>query len=789
MEVGLQPRGKTPGPHPASLACASGSKRGSKSDPPPRPPPHPPPLRVGGARVARKRLSSRQRRALRLKGDSARKASWDRHLREAAYGPGAAIQIACLNAAGLLRGGLRVAHLLVKLVPESTVIVGCLETKLFEVDPSIGLDGWIWLAGFEFDPIFSKDICRRGQGILVRSSWAQAVSVLSKCPSHMWVRVRADGRLFAVCFIYLPPIGSAEIIGNEGADNVMSKQTARRLLREIFAEGRGHAERGLIPIYLGDFNAEIRPRPKGRPAHSGPGKELLEELRRARLCPAPRSGASGPTFFSHSGRGFSEIDHAFVPADAASRFSMSVSGRLHDFLGQAADHALITLSLPARARPPPPDPGDVNPAAQARIRWDTTGFNKAEWAAALKQTDLTPPPRSGVAAADVETHAVKVTAALSSVADTLLGRLDSRGQRGAKRGGKNYIRDKLEAQIHRAAVAAARLRASLLRRGKTPDPGVASELQRLLKHAEELRSEARRVAGRCKASRLRKHRDSLLNELDPRRFWTQEKRAQVVDKPPTKAEFTDPISGVVAGSATEVREGWRAYACRKGNASAAPPPEAMEERRLGRVGERRARLAYVPQCDLDALPTLAEVVSGLKHCRAAAGPGPDSLIPTFLKEGGEALAEALVALYSHILETGEWPDSWRVGSIKYILKSGPGRVSSNPDDSRPVTLLNIMAKVLEFILQSRLQDWIEERGSLADSQNGFRPKRSTEDNLLWIVEFLKERLARGLSCYLLFVDIKSACTTAHAGQYWPRRSRTRRSRRGGGFTASACRYL
>jgi hypothetical protein len=69
---------------------------------------------------------------------------------------------------------------------------------------------------------------------------------------------------------------------------------------------------------------------------------------------------------------------------------------------------------------------------------------------------------------------------------------------------------------------------------------------------------------------------------------------------------------------------------------------------------------------------------------------------------------------------------WLQGVICPIYKKGERTICSN---YRPIMLLNIAYKIFKIILNNRLSEIVESK--LSDVQSGFRPNRSTLDNMFF----------------------------------------------------------
>jgi hypothetical protein len=82
-------------------------------------------------------------------------------------------------------------------------------------------------------------------------------------------------------------------------------------------------------------------------------------------------------------------------------------------------------------------------------------------------------------------------------------------------------------------------------------------------------------------------------------------------------------------------------------------------------------------------------------------------------------------LIVQIWEEEQLPGQWNEGIICPVYKKGDRLGCRN---YRPITLLNVVYKIFAIILNQRLADIKEP--TLGDYQSGFRPNRSTIDNIL-----------------------------------------------------------
>jgi len=154
------------------------------------------------------------------------------------------------------------------------------------------------------------------------------------------------------------------------------------------------------------------------------------------------------------------------------------------------------------------------------------------------------------------------------------------------------------------------------------------------------------------------------------------------------------------------------------------------------------------------LPTLNEVnaaVCKLKNNKAA---GSDGLPAELFKAGGEVLVEYLHQIITKIWMEENMPDDWSLSTICPVYKKGDTMSCSN---YRGISLLNIAYKILSNILCDRLKPLCN--NVIGDYQCGFRPGRSTTDQIFALRQILEKTKEFNVDTHHLFVDFKSAYDT------------------------------
>jgi hypothetical protein len=128
-------------------------------------------------------------------------------------------------------------------------------------------------------------------------------------------------------------------------------------------------------------------------------------------------------------------------------------------------------------------------------------------------------------------------------------------------------------------------------------------------------------------------------------------------------------------------------------------------------------------------------------------PGTDNIPSELIKYGGSTLKQGLYNLILLIWTTEELPKDWTKGIICPIYKKGDRMECSN---YWPITLLNIAYKIFAILLNNRLSEIVQ--GKLSDVQMGFRPDRSTVDNIFIIRQIFKN-VTSTILIYIIYLLI------------------------------------
>ena len=146
-----------------------------------------------------------------------------------------------------------------------------------------------------------------------------------------------------------------------------------------------------------------------------------------------------------------------------------------------------------------------------------------------------------------------------------------------------------------------------------------------------------------------------------------------------------------------------------------------------------------------------EVEEAIRSLKAGKSPGVDNIPAELIKHGGPEMIKALTTICQRIWDTKQWPTEWTQSLIIPLPKKGNLRQCQN---YRTISLISHPSKVMLRVLLNRLKKKSEE--ILADEQAGFRPKRSTAEQIFNIRVLVEKHLHHQRDLFHNFIDFKKA---------------------------------
>jgi hypothetical protein len=143
-----------------------------------------------------------------------------------------------------------------------------------------------------------------------------------------------------------------------------------------------------------------------------------------------------------------------------------------------------------------------------------------------------------------------------------------------------------------------------------------------------------------------------------------------------------------------------------------------------------------------------EAIRGLKIGKA---PGPNGIPNRALKHLPMRAVSLLVQIFNAVLRTHHFPPVWKHARVISILK--PGKDPAQPSSYQRISLLDMIGKLFEKILLTRILYEVGEHGLPWDKQFGFRPRHSTSLQLARLVERITRNFGGKRLTGVVFLDM------------------------------------
>ena len=151
---------------------------------------------------------------------------------------------------------------------------------------------------------------------------------------------------------------------------------------------------------------------------------------------------------------------------------------------------------------------------------------------------------------------------------------------------------------------------------------------------------------------------------------------------------------------------------------------------------------------------LREVINSLNNSSS----GHDDLPPLVVKACMAEYIEPITHMINESLKSGEFPSELKLARVVPIFKSGDLSLLIN---YRLISVLSFFLKKYEKIVYNLVFDFLSDNEILYDYQFRFRPKHSTQQALITLVDRVTKSLDKSNIVILLLIDLKQAFDTVH----------------------------
>ena len=165
-------------------------------------------------------------------------------------------------------------------------------------------------------------------------------------------------------------------------------------------------------------------------------------------------------------------------------------------------------------------------------------------------------------------------------------------------------------------------------------------------------------------------------------------------------------------------------------------PKALRSRARGYLTElRRATCSVESHSSFCSPFSPAEFLAAASNLSSSTATGPDKVAYPMLKHLPRSSMDFLLHIFNLSWSSHSFPSIWKT-SIIPIHKMG--KPLDSPASFRPISLTSCVSKLFERIILSRLLFFLESNSILSPHQAGFRPGRSTLDQILYLSQSISD---------------------------------------------------
>ena len=152
---------------------------------------------------------------------------------------------------------------------------------------------------------------------------------------------------------------------------------------------------------------------------------------------------------------------------------------------------------------------------------------------------------------------------------------------------------------------------------------------------------------------------------------------------------------------------------------------------------------------------IEDLCHGLDPSKSA---GHDGLTPNILRLLSYEFSIPLSNLINACIQVGYFPDPLKIARVTPVFKNGDPTQFGN---YRPISVLPVVSKIFEKVIQIRLSAFLNKQGSIFEGQYGFRQGHSTYMAITDLVEKVRQAWHDGSHCSAVFIDFRKAFDTVN----------------------------
>jgi len=170
---------------------------------------------------------------------------------------------------------------------------------------------------------------------------------------------------------------------------------------------------------------------------------------------------------------------------------------------------------------------------------------------------------------------------------------------------------------------------------------------------------------------------------------------------------------------------------------------------------------HISQLDCDF--TMDELKICIQKLATNKAAGPDTIPNEAWKQMTQGQLHILLDSINQLWNSDELPEGFTDITIIPIYKKGD---SMNPDNYRPISLVNTILKLITMLITNRLNQWCDQEGIMSDYQAAYRKGFGCEDHIFALNTAIQIHTRKKKKMYALFVDLSMAFDSVDHNKLW-----------------------
>ena len=127
-----------------------------------------------------------------------------------------------------------------------------------------------------------------------------------------------------------------------------------------------------------------------------------------------------------------------------------------------------------------------------------------------------------------------------------------------------------------------------------------------------------------------------------------------------------------------------------------------------------------------------------------------------MKDAADISSKPLAAIFNSSLESGVFPNKWKVARVKSVFKTGS---KTDLNNYRPISILLVFSKLIEKIAHDQVSTFLKENSMLSKCQHAFQKLHNTLTTLLNVTDSWFSNADKRKINTSIFHDLKKALDT------------------------------